>query len=134
MAMVGQYLWGTIQAHRFMDEFLRSQLGQHTEVAPYITLYLFEHQALRVEMAALKRKVNLQSKIISQMKKTCKEIWSRMDLLTDKAKCLGNKDYEGLDVTVQVWRDESVRKENRKNDGYFSPENIGPSSAIEGGK
>ena len=34
-------------------------------------------------------------------------------------------------MTDQVWWDESVSKENWKNDGYLSPENIGPASAIE---
>ena len=39
---VGQYIWGTPQAHRLMDYFLRNQFLQHQEVAPHINLYLFE--------------------------------------------------------------------------------------------
>ena len=54
MVMVGQYLWGTFLSNRVVDDFFRSQFRQHPEVAPHITLYLFEHQAPRVEVAALK--------------------------------------------------------------------------------
>ena len=54
MVMVGQYLWGTLQEHRVMDDFLRDQFRQHLEVAPNITLYLFEHRDPRVEAEALK--------------------------------------------------------------------------------
>ena len=36
--MVGQYLWGNLQAHRVMDEFLRTQFRHHPEVAPHIML------------------------------------------------------------------------------------------------
>ena len=42
---VGQYLWGTLQVHRVMDDFLRNQFSQHPEVAPHITIYLFEYRA-----------------------------------------------------------------------------------------
>ena len=70
VVMVGQYLWGTLQSHRVMGDFLRDQLQQHAEVAPYIILYLFEHQYPRVEVAALKQKVDFQSNSIIQMEKT----------------------------------------------------------------
>ena len=41
--MVSQYLWGTLLAHRVMDEFLLSKLLQHPEVVPHINIYLFHH-------------------------------------------------------------------------------------------
>ena len=55
--MVGKYLWGTLQAHQVMEDFLRTQLHQHTEVAPHITLQLLEHRAPCVEVSALKERV-----------------------------------------------------------------------------
>ena len=55
-----------------MEYFLRDQLRQHPEVAPNITLYLFEKQAPRVGVVALKQKVDVQAKGIRQMEKTCK--------------------------------------------------------------
>ena len=39
--MVGQYLWGALQAHRVMDELSQTQFSQHPGMAPHITLYLF---------------------------------------------------------------------------------------------
>ena len=47
---------------------------------------------------------------------------------------MGTKYYEGLDVKVQAWRDESASKDNRKNNGEFSPENIDLVSATKGRK
>ena len=91
MVMVGHYLWVTIQAHRVMDDLLRSQFRQHPEVAPHITLYLFKHRAPIVEVVALKQRVEFQDKTISQMDKTCKEVRLRVDLITDKANHLSNK-------------------------------------------
>ena len=38
VVMVGQNLWGTLQAHIVMDEFLKYHFRQHTEVAPQIKL------------------------------------------------------------------------------------------------
>ena len=52
--MVGQYLWGTLQTHRVMDDFLRTQFCQHPEVDPHITLSLFEHISPLVEVSVLK--------------------------------------------------------------------------------
>ena len=63
--MVGRYIWGTLQTHRIMEYFLRYHLQQHPEVAPYINLYLFEHRALRVEVVALKKKVEVQDNMIN---------------------------------------------------------------------
>ena len=62
--MVDQYLWGKLQAHRVMDEFMRSQFRQNPDVAPHSTLYLFEP---RVKVSALKQNVEAQSNTISQM-------------------------------------------------------------------
>ena len=73
-----------------MENLLGSQLRQHLEVAPHITLYLFKHRALRVEVVSLKQKVEVQAKNINQMEKTCKELRSRVYLLTDKANRLSN--------------------------------------------
>ena len=89
--MVGKYLWGNLQSHRIMDEFLQEKIRQHLEVAPYITLYLFEHRSPRVEVVELSQKVDLQYKIISQIEKTCKKLQPRADSLTDKANLLGKK-------------------------------------------
>ena len=55
--MVVQYLWGTLQAHWLMDDFLRTQLLQHPEVDPHITVYLFEHRAPWFEVSDLKKRV-----------------------------------------------------------------------------
>ena len=41
VVMVGQYLCGTLQDHRGMDDFLHAQFRQQPKVAPHITLYLF---------------------------------------------------------------------------------------------
>ena len=70
--MVGQYLWGTLKTHRVMDEFLWEQFRQHTEVAPHINIYLFEHRASRVEVVALRKKAEIQYETIIQIEKTCK--------------------------------------------------------------
>ena len=43
--MSGQYLWGTLQAHKAMDYLLRNQFFQNTEVDPHTTIYLFDHRA-----------------------------------------------------------------------------------------
>ena len=37
-------------------------------------------------------------------------------------------------MKVQAWRDESASKDNRKNNGEFSPENIDLVSATKGRK
>ena len=34
-------------------------------------------------------------------------------------------------MKIQAWRDDSVRKDNQKNDGYFSPEKIDLESTIK---
>ena len=91
LVMVGQYLMGTLQAHRVTDEFLRAQFQQHPEMAPHITPYLFEHRSPRLEVAALKQKVESQANTISLMEKTCKELRSRADSFTDQSNCLGKK-------------------------------------------
>ena len=91
MEMVGQYLWGTLQTHRVMDEFLQTQFRQHPEVDPHITLYLFKHRAPQVEVSALKQRVEAQSKALNKMEKTCKELRDRFYSLTDKANKLIKK-------------------------------------------
>ena len=53
--MVGQYLWVTLQAHLVMDDFLLTHFFQHTEVAPYITLYLFEKMSPWKQLSDLKQ-------------------------------------------------------------------------------
>ena len=58
---------------------------------PHITLYLFNHMTPRMEVAELNQKAEFQSKTIIQMQKTCKELLSIVDLLTDKANRLVNK-------------------------------------------
>ena len=89
--MVGQYLWGTLHAHRVMHDFLRTQLRQHPKMAPHITLYLFEHGAPRVEVSALKQRVEAQAKNINQTEKTCNKLRARVDSLTDKANKISKK-------------------------------------------
>ena len=91
VVMVGQYLWGTLRSNRIMEYFLRDQLRQHPEVAPNSTLYLFEKQAPRVGVVALKQRMDVQAKGIRQMEKTCKLLRSRVDLLTYKANRLSKK-------------------------------------------
>ena len=82
MEMVGQYLCGGLQAHRVMDELFWTQFCQHHEVAPHITLYLFEHRAPQVEVSALKQIVEAQAKTLNQMENTCKELWDILYSLT----------------------------------------------------
>ena len=89
--MLGQYLWGTLQAHWVMNDFLRTQFRQHPEVAPHIKLYLFEHRAPRVEVSDLKQRVEAQDKNLNQTGKTCKELQARVGLLTEKSNRLSNK-------------------------------------------
>ena len=50
-----------------MDEFLRTQLLQHPEVDPYITLYLFGLIDPRVEVSYLKHRVEAQDKTLNKM-------------------------------------------------------------------
>ena len=42
--MMGQYLWESLQDYRVMDELTSNQLHKHLQVAPHITLYLFENR------------------------------------------------------------------------------------------
>ena len=80
--IVGKYLWGNLQAHIVMDDFLRTQFSQHPEVAPKITIYLFKYRAPQVEVSTLKHRLEAQDRTMSQMENTCKELRSRVDLLT----------------------------------------------------
>ena len=89
VVIISQYLWGTLKAHRVMDDFLRVHLRQYTEMALHITLYLFEQRSSMVEVEALKNKVEFQSKTITQIDKNLKELRSTVDLLTGKATALG---------------------------------------------
>ena len=89
--IVGQYLCITLQDHRVMGGFLREQFRQYMKVAPHITLYIFEHRSPSVEAVELREKVELQSKKIIQMEKTCNKLRSRVDYLIDKVNRLGNK-------------------------------------------
>ena len=89
--MVGQYIWGTLQANWAIDVFLQTELLQNTEVDPHINLYLFEHRAPRVEVSDLKQRVEAQAKTLNKMEKTRKELWARVDLLTEKANILSKK-------------------------------------------
>ena len=91
VVMVCQYLWGTLQAHRVMDYLLRYQFRQHPEVALHITLYLCVHRALRVEVVVLNQKVEFPDKTIIQMGKTCKDLMSTVDSLTNKSNRLIRK-------------------------------------------
>ena len=74
-----------------MGDFLRAQLPQHPEVAPHITLYLFEQWVLRVDVMALKQKVEFQDNMISYMEKMCKKLRLRVNVLTNKANRLSKK-------------------------------------------
>lgn len=74
--MVGQYLWATLQDHRVQKEFLDAGFRSHPQVAPRITMYLFENQAPKVETTALrlantelKKEVNEQEQALSAFKK-----------------------------------------------------------------
>ena len=74
-----------------MNDFLHAHLQKNPEVTPHITLYLFKNRAPRVDVVALIKKMEIQSKNISHMENTCKELRLRVDLLTDKENLLGNK-------------------------------------------
>ena len=82
--IVGQYRLINLQSHRVMDDFLWTQFRKHPEVYLHITLYIFEHRAPQVEVLALKHEMEAKAKTLNQMEKICKEIWSRVYLLTGK--------------------------------------------------
>ena len=59
---------------------------------PYTSLYIFvDNRAHRVEISALKKRANTQSKTLSQMEKNCKALWSRVDLIIEKVNIMGKK-------------------------------------------
>ena len=70
--MVGKYLWGTIQAHRVIDDLFWTQFFQNPEMVPRINIYLLEHKSSQVEVLDLNHRVEAQSKTLSQMENTCK--------------------------------------------------------------
>ena len=74
-----------------MDIFLHTEFRQHPEVAPHITLYLFEHRAPRVEVLSLKERVEEQANISNKTEKRCKDLRNRVDLITEKANRLSQK-------------------------------------------
>ena len=74
-----------------MEKFLWEKFRHNPEVASHITLYIFKHWAPKVEVAELRKKVELQYNMISHMEKTCKELQLRVDYLTDKENRLGKK-------------------------------------------
>ena len=80
--IVGKYLWGNLQAHIVIDDFLRTQFSQHPEVAPQITIYLFEYRAPQMEVSTLKHILEAQERTMIQMENNCKELRSRVYLLT----------------------------------------------------
>ena len=57
VVMVGQQLWVTLQAHIVMNKFMLSKVQKNTEVYPHKTLLLFDQQATKVEVMALRYKV-----------------------------------------------------------------------------
>ena len=71
--MAAQYLWGALQTHQVIDEFLWKKFFQNTEMAPHIILYLFKHGAPLVEVYALIKNSEYQAKTLNQMENTCKE-------------------------------------------------------------
>ena len=66
-------------------------LVDNPEAYQNITIYPFDHLGTRVEAVALRYKVRTQSNSISQTDKTCKDLISRVDLLTEKMNILRNK-------------------------------------------
>ena len=62
--MVEKYFWGTIQAHQIMENLLLDKLHQHLDVAPHITICLFEHCYPWVYFLVLKNSVEDQSRTI----------------------------------------------------------------------
>ena len=76
--MAAQYLWGTLQAHQVIDEFLWKQFFQNTEMAPHIILYIFKHRALLVELYALIKNAEYQTKTFNRMENTCKELQDKV--------------------------------------------------------
>ena len=57
-----------------MDDLLRTQSRQHTEVDPNITLYLFEYIAPRAEVSALKQRVEAKYKALNKTGNKCREV------------------------------------------------------------
>ena len=55
-----------------MYDFMRDKLHQHIEVTPNITLYLFEHRYLIVEVTPVKYNMEANYKVITQMDNTVK--------------------------------------------------------------
>ena len=89
--MMRQYLWGTLQAHWVMNDLLQTQLFQNLEVDPKITLQRFEHRAPRVEISALKQRMEAQDNAINQMEKKFKQLRYIFDSLMEKENILGKK-------------------------------------------
>ena len=74
-----------------MDDLLWTHFHQHPEVAPHITLYLFEHRAHWVEVEVLKQRDEDKDKTLNQMDKTCKEVRATVDSIMEKANILSKK-------------------------------------------
>ena len=89
--MMRQYLWGTLQAHWVMNDLLQTQLFQNLEVDPKITLQRFKHRAPRVEISALKQRMEAQDNAINQMEKKFKQLRYIFDSLMEKENILGKK-------------------------------------------
>ena len=70
--MVGQYLRVNLQAHLVMDDFLLTHFFHRPEVAPHITLYLFEKSSPWKHVSYLKQGVEAKSKTLNKMEKTYK--------------------------------------------------------------
>ena len=68
--MVGKYLWVVLQDCCFMEEFLLDQFRQNLEVLPHINLYIFGHRKPRTEVQYLRKKLEVQSELVAQLKKT----------------------------------------------------------------
>ena len=73
-----------------------------------MTLNIFEHIDPRAEVPEVRQKMESQGKLVSQLQKTGKELWSRVDSIIDQTNRQVEKQdkQEGVKnfVTVRIYR------------------------------
>jgi len=65
----GLFLWGSLQAHRIMDEFTVSAFEGHACITPIINMHLFQHRVPLSLHNTLKSKVLALEKMVGDQKK-----------------------------------------------------------------
>ena len=71
---VGQYLWHTIQSHKVMTKFIKSDFHWHTYMEPIVVNQFFKHIYAGVDVDVLKAKIREQDNILTKQEKHVKQI------------------------------------------------------------